>query len=56
MLPEFATQLQDAAAQAEANLIEKTYKDWKSWSKVAEILGVNKSTIYRKALKHGLLK
>ncbi|OLN28565.1 sigma 54-interacting transcriptional regulator [Desulfosporosinus metallidurans] len=56
VLPEYGTQLQDAAAQAEAYLISKTYEEWKSWTKVAEILGVNKSTIYRKALKHGLLK
>ncbi|MDQ7095619.1 sigma 54-interacting transcriptional regulator [Desulfosporosinus sp. PR] len=56
ILPEYGTQLQDAAAQAEAYLIAKTYKEWKSWAKVAEVLGVNKSTIYRKALKHGLLK
>ncbi|WP_407306495.1 sigma 54-interacting transcriptional regulator [Desulfosporosinus sp. SB140] len=56
VLPEYGTQLQDAAAQAEAYLISKTYREWGSWAKVAEILGVNKSTIYRKALKHGLLK
>lgn len=56
VFPEYGTQLQDAAAQAEAYLISKTYEEWKSWVKVAEILGVNKSTIYRKALKHGLIK
>ncbi|TGE38975.1 PAS domain-containing protein [Desulfosporosinus fructosivorans] len=56
LLPGYSSQLQDAVAQAEAYLISETYKEWKSWTKVAEILGVNKSTIYRKALKHGLLK
>ncbi len=56
ILPVYGTQLQNVAAQAEAYLIAKTYEEWKSWTKVAEILGVNKSTIYRKALKHGLLK
>lgn len=56
VLPEYGTQLQDAAAQAEAYLISKTYEECKSWTKVAEILGVNKSTIYRKASKLGLPK
>jgi len=56
LIPKYGAQLKDATAQAEAYLITKAYAEWKSWTKVDEILGVNKSTIYRKALKYGLLK
>ncbi len=55
-LPKRGTKLKDAVAQTEAYLLEDTYNEYQSWQKVAEVLGVDRTTIFRKAVKYGLLK
>lgn len=48
--------LKTALEQAEALIISETYAEYPSWPKVAQILGVDRSTMFRKAAKHGLLR
>ena len=55
-LPKRGTKLKVAVDQTEAFLLEETYKEYPSWQKVAEILDVDRATIYRKAKGYGLLK
>lgn len=55
-LPKKGTKLKAAVEQAEAFLLEETYKEHPSWQKVAEVLDVDRATIYRKAKGYGLLK
>ena len=43
-----------AVEETEAFLMEETFEECKSWNKVAEVLGVDRTTIYRKAAKYGL--
>lgn len=50
-----ATHLKDAVAETEKYMLSETYKRCGSWPKVAEILGVNFTTVYRKASRYGLL-
>jgi PAS domain S-box-containing protein len=50
-----STHLKDAVATTERLLLSETYKQCGSWPKVAEILGVNFTTVYRKASRYGLL-
>lgn len=54
--PKHGTKLKDAVAQTEAYLLEETFKEHKSWQKVGEILGVDRTTVFRKAVKYGLAK
>jgi len=56
ILPKCGSKLKEAVKQAEVYLLRKTYKEYKSWQKVADILGVDRTTIFRKASKYGLLK
>ncbi len=53
-LPRQGARLKDALEEAERYLIEETYREHKSWKKVAEILGVDRTTIFRKAVKYHL--
>ena len=55
-LPKRGSKLKEAVAQTEIYLLQETYKEYKSWQKVADILGVDRTTIFRKACKYGLLK
>ena len=55
VLPKRGTKLKDAVAQTEAYILNETYLEYKSWQKVAEVLGVDRTTIFRKAVKYGLL-
>jgi len=56
ILPKRGTKLKDAVAQTEAYILEETYKEYQSWQKVAEVLGVDRTTIFRKLGKYGLKK
>lgn len=55
VLPKRGTKLKDAVAQTEAYILNETFLEYKSWQKVAEVLGVDRTTIFRKAVKYGLL-
>ncbi len=55
-LPRQGTRLRDAVEETERYLLEQTYREHKSWKKVAEILGVDRATVFRKATKYQLLK
>jgi PAS domain S-box-containing protein len=54
--PKQGARLKTTVEQTEAFLLSETYKENPSWPKVAEILGVDRATIFRKAAKYGLLK
>ncbi len=54
-LPKRGSKLKEAVAQTEIYLLQETYNEYKSWQKVADILGVDRTTIFRKACKYGLL-
>ena len=56
ILPKKGTKLKEAVTQTEIYVLQETYKEYQSWQKVAEILGVDRTTIFRKATKYGLLK
>ena len=55
-LPRPRTKLKTAVEETEAYLLRETYAQWGSWQKVAEILGVDRTTVFRKASKYGLLR
>ena len=55
-LPKRGSKLKEAVAQTEIYLLQETYNEYKSWQKVADILGVDRTTIFRKACKYGLSK
>lgn len=48
--------LKEAVEETERYLIGETYKEEKSWTRVSEILGMDRASIYRKAKRYGLLK
>ena len=55
-LPASGSKLKHALAQVEAHLLAETFKECESWPLVAQVLGIDRSTVFRKAAKHGLLK
>lgn len=55
-LPRRGTKLKTAIEQVETFLLTETYKEYQSWQKVAEVLAVDRATVYRKAKNYGLLK
>lgn len=55
-LPKRGTKLKDAVEQTEAYLLSEGYKESGSWPKVAEMLGVDRTTVFRKVTKYGLDK
>ena len=55
-LPKKGTKLKAAMQETESYLLAETYKEYQSWQKVAEVLDVDRATIYRKAKSYGLLK
>jgi len=54
--PRRGTKLKAAVEETEAYLLSKTYQEYGCWKKVAEILGVNRTTVFRKAFKYGLTR
>ena len=52
--PKKGTKMKEAVAQTEAYLIRETYKEYQSWTKTAEALGMDRVSIYRKAKKYGI--
>ncbi len=55
-LPAKGAHLKDAVEETERYLIEEAYRELRSWKKVAEALGVDRTTIFRKATKYHLLE
>lgn len=55
-LPKRGARLKAAIEQTEAYLLAETHKEVASWPKVAEILGIDRATAFRKAAKYGLLR
>lgn len=53
-LPKRGTRLKEAVEQTEAYLLAESYKEHRSWPKVAELLGVDRTTVFRKVVKYGL--
>jgi PAS domain S-box-containing protein len=54
-LPKVGTRLKDAVVETETFLLAETYKEHRSWQKVADILGVDYTTVCRKVSKYHLL-
>ena len=55
-LPRKGTRLKEAVEQTEAYLLCESYKDYGSWQKVAENLGIDRTTVFRKVIRYGLDK
>ena len=55
-LPKQRTTLKAAVEHTEEYLLAETYREHRCWNKVAEVLGIDRATVYRKARRHGLLK
>ncbi|MDD5169428.1 MAG: sigma 54-interacting transcriptional regulator, partial [Syntrophales bacterium] len=55
-VPRHGARLKDAVQETERYLIEEVYQEHHSWRKVAEVLGVDRATIFRKAQKYHLAK
>lgn len=55
-LPKRGTKLKVALEQTEVYLLTEGYKEYGSWQKVAEMLGVDRTTVFRKVVKYGLDK
>ncbi len=55
-LPRHGARLKDAVEETERYLIDEVYQEHHSWKKVAEVLGVDRATIFRKAQKYHLTK
>jgi transcriptional regulator with PAS, ATPase and Fis domain len=51
-VPRQGARLKDAVEETERYLIEEAYREHRSWKKVAEALGVDRTTIFRKATKY----
>jgi transcriptional regulator with PAS, ATPase and Fis domain len=51
-VPRHGARLKDAVEETERYLIEETYREHRSWKKVAEILGIDRTTVFRKAAKY----
>lgn len=54
--PETGSRLKTAVEQLEAKMLADAYREHLSWTKVAEVLDVDRSTIFRKAGKYRLLQ
>ena len=55
-LPAKGARLKDAVEETERYLIEEAYRELRSWKKVAEALGVDRTTIFRKATKYHIVE
>ncbi len=54
--PKRLTKLRDAVEQTEKYLLRENFKEYGSWRKVAEILGIDRTTVFRKVVRYGLEK
>ncbi|MDR3590457.1 MAG: sigma 54-interacting transcriptional regulator [Negativicutes bacterium] len=54
ILPKSGTKLKVALAAVEKYLLEETLREYGSLNKVAEVLGVDRTTVFRKAVKYKL--
>lgn len=54
--PKRATKLKDAVEQTEKYLLSENYKEYGSWQKVAEVLGIDRTTVFRKVTRYKLEK
>lgn len=52
--PKKGTKLKEAVANTERYLLSETFKECGSWNQAAELLGVDRATIFRKVAKYGL--
>lgn len=55
-LPKRGLKLKAAVEHAEECLLAETYREHHCWSKVGEVLGIDRATVYRKARRYGLLE
>ncbi|HWR06604.1 sigma-54 interaction domain-containing protein [Sporomusa sp.] len=53
-LPKKGTKLKEAVEQTETYLLKECYQECRSWQKVAEILGIDRTTVFRKVVRYGL--
>ncbi len=53
-LPKPGTRLKEAVVEMETYLLSETYKECGSWQKVAHLLGVDYTTVYRKVARYRL--
>jgi PAS domain S-box-containing protein len=53
--PQLGTKLKTAVEQTEAYLLTEAFNEYASWPKVAEVLGVDRATVFRKVAKYGLI-
>ncbi|OAM96198.1 PAS domain S-box-containing protein [Pelosinus fermentans] len=54
--PKRLTKLKDAVEETEKYLLSENFKEYGSWKKVAEILGIDRTTVFRKVVRYGLEK
>jgi PAS domain S-box-containing protein len=54
-IPKSGTKLKEAMATFEKYLLEKTLRENGSWQKAAAVLGVDRTTVFRKAVKYKLI-
>ncbi|MBP2652740.1 MAG: norR 3 [Firmicutes bacterium] len=54
VLPKIGTGLKEAVAHTEKLLLEEAFREHGSWNKVAEVLEIDRTTAFRKAVKYGL--
>ncbi len=54
--PKRVTKLKDAVEQTEKYLLSENYKEYGSWQKVAEVLGIDRTTVFRKVTRYKLEK
>jgi PAS domain S-box-containing protein len=54
--PKRTTKLKDAVEQTEKYLLIENYREYGSWQKVAEILGIDRTTVFRKVTRYKLEK
>ncbi|GFK93439.1 DNA-binding transcriptional activator HyfR [Fundidesulfovibrio magnetotacticus] len=55
-IPRKGSRMAEAVAEVEAYLLEKAFGKHGNWQRVAQELGIDKATAYRKAAKYGLTK
>jgi transcriptional regulator with PAS, ATPase and Fis domain len=54
LLPKRGTRLKEAVEQTEIYLLTEAYKEYGSWQKVAEMIGIDRTTVFRKVARYGL--
>jgi PAS domain S-box-containing protein len=56
LIPKIGAKLKDAVAHTEKVLLYESFQQYGSWYKVADILGIDRTTAFRKAVKYGLIE